>query len=265
MNKAGGFIALHRQIMNWEWYGDANTFCLFVHLLLAANYVDGRFKGKVIKRGQLVTSLPVLSTDTGLSIRQTRTALTHLVSTGEITDESTPNYRIITIVKYDDYQTPTDKTTDDRQTIDRQVDRRSTDDLTGDRQQYNNIINKQGNKETKEQGNNDRERGTAKRFTPPTRDEILAFCAEAGLEIDVDRFLDYYESNGWMVGRNRMKDFKAAIRNWARRDRQGEAAAAKPTKTVIAQQYQQRDYSSVNDHYRDELDREMEEFMRGCS
>ena len=86
MNKAGGFITLHRQILDWEWYKDVNTAFLFIHLLLSANFVDAMFKGKLIKRGQLVTSLSHLSTETGLSVQQTRTALSHLVSTGEITD-----------------------------------------------------------------------------------------------------------------------------------------------------------------------------------
>ena len=131
MNKAGGFITLHRQILDWEWYKDTNTAFLFFHLLLSANFVDTRFKGKLIKRGQIVTSLPSLSTETGLSIQQTRTALSHLVSTGEITDESTPNYRIITVVKYNDYQKATDKSTGDQQTINRQSERQPKGRRTG--------------------------------------------------------------------------------------------------------------------------------------
>ena len=258
MNKAGGFITLHRQILDWEWYKDVNTAFLFIHLLLSANFADTRFKGKLIKRGQIVTSLPSLSTETGLSIRQTRTALSHLVSTGEITDESTPNYRIITVVKYDDYQTPTDKTTDDRQTFDRQNDRRSTDNTAGERQHHNN--NNNNNKEINKQGNNEIE--TASRFTPPTKDELEIFCLENGLTIDVDYFLDHYAANGWMVGKTRMKDWRATVRNWARRDQKEAKAPVKPVKTVVAQQYEQRSYAGVDDRIQDELDREMEEYMR---
>ena len=155
MNKAAGFITIHRQILDWEWYKDTNTVCLFFHLLLNANFVDGRFEGKVIKRGQLVTSLPSLSAETGLSIQQVRTALSHLKSTGEITDEANRRYRVITISKYDDYQTPTDELTGKQQT----TNRLSTDNqqavnrqLTGCQQQYNN--NNNNNKVTKKQGNN---------------------------------------------------------------------------------------------------------------
>lgn len=54
------------------------------------------------------------------------------------------------------------------------------------------------------------------RFVKPTFEEISAYCAERGNRVDPERFLAYYESNGWKVGRNPMKDWKAAVRNWER-------------------------------------------------
>ena len=120
------FIKLYDQILNWEWYKNPNTFRLFVHLLLRANYCDLKFEGRDIKRGQLVTSLPTLANETGLSIREIRTAINHLKSTGELTDTSTSKYRIITIVKYDDYQS-SDRQNDRQATGKRQAnDRRAT-------------------------------------------------------------------------------------------------------------------------------------------
>lgn len=55
-----------------------------------------------------------------------------------------------------------------------------------------------------------------KRFTPPTLDEVQAYCSERHNNVDPQRFIDYYESNGWRVGRNAMKDWKAAVRSWER-------------------------------------------------
>lgn len=52
------------------------------------------------------------------------------------------------------------------------------------------------------------------KFTPPTVDEVRAYCTEKGFNIDPVRFVDYYKSNGWKVGRNPMKDWKAAVRTW---------------------------------------------------
>lgn len=57
-----------------------------------------------------------------------------------------------------------------------------------------------------------------KRFVKPTVDQIMAYCAERGNHIDSQRFYDYYEANGWKVGKNPMKDWKAAVRNWERRE-----------------------------------------------
>ena len=103
------FIKLYRQIMNWEWYHDINTFRLFVHLLLKANYEQGRWQGVLIQRGQHVTSRDKLAKETGLSVQQVRTSLTKLKSTNEITMTTTKTYTLITIVKYSDFQSSKEK------------------------------------------------------------------------------------------------------------------------------------------------------------
>ena len=54
----------------------------------------------------------------------------------------------------------------------------------------------------------------AARFTPPTLDDVQAYCFERGNNVDPQRFVDYYSSNGWKVGKNPMKDWKAAVRTW---------------------------------------------------
>ena len=58
-----------------------------------------------------------------------------------------------------------------------------------------------------------------KRFTPPTVDDVMAYCMERGNSVDPQRFVDYYSSNGWMVGKNKMKDWKAAVRTWEQREK----------------------------------------------
>jgi hypothetical protein len=52
------------------------------------------------------------------------------------------------------------------------------------------------------------------RFTPPSIDEVRAYCQERGNGVDAERFEDYYNANGWRVGKNAMKDWKAAVRTW---------------------------------------------------
>lgn len=55
-------------------------------------------------------------------------------------------------------------------------------------------------------------------FKRPSVEDIQAYCKESGYHISAERFVNYYDSNGWMVGRNKMKDWKAAVRGWATRD-----------------------------------------------
>lgn len=58
------------------------------------------------------------------------------------------------------------------------------------------------------------------RFVKPTIDEVKTYCHEGGYRVDAEKFVDYYEANGWRAGRNPMKDWKAAVRNWHRRENQ---------------------------------------------
>ena len=68
------------------------------------------------------------------------------------------------------------------------------------------------------------EKKTASRFSAPTVDEVRAYAQEKGYNVDAEHFVDYYTSNGWRVGRNPMKDWKATVRTWASRDRAQNAA-----------------------------------------
>lgn len=100
----GGFISLYRSILNWGWYKDTNTKSLFLHLLLTVNYIPGEWKGRKIEVGQRVTSLAILSSETGLSIKEIRTALKHLKETGEVASESNSQYTVITVKNFVDFQ-----------------------------------------------------------------------------------------------------------------------------------------------------------------
>ena len=65
-----------------------------------------------------------------------------------------------------------------------------------------------------------------KRFTAPTIEDVIAYCKERGNRVDPERFIDYYTSNGWKVGKNPMKDWKAAVRTWERSEpKQGRMSA----------------------------------------
>lgn len=126
-----GWIKLHRDLLEWEWYNDANTCRLFIHLLLKANHQDKHWQGLVIKRGQLVTSRGNLSNDAGLSEMQIRVSLNKLKVTREITIQTTSRFTIITICNYDTYQSSDD---DDNQPDNQPDNQRVTSEYPADNQ-----------------------------------------------------------------------------------------------------------------------------------
>jgi len=56
-------------------------------------------------------------------------------------------------------------------------------------------------------------------FSPPSIEEVKSYCSERKNGIDAERFIDFYASKGWLIGKSKMKDWKAAIRTWERRDK----------------------------------------------
>lgn len=125
MSQEESYITLSRKILNWEWYSDINTKTLFLHMLLKANWKDGRFCGEEIKRGSFVSSYAKLALETGLSVQNVRTAVSHLKSTGEITVSQHPKYSVFTINNYCKYQLTNMQTnikaTDNQQTTNSQL------------------------------------------------------------------------------------------------------------------------------------------------
>jgi len=112
------WIKLYRDIEKWGWYKRPSTCHLFIHLLLRANFESSNYKGFVIKRGQIVTGRKALSSQTGLSERQVRTALTHLESTNDVTIQRTNQFSIISMINYEKYQTSAGQESNERPTTD---------------------------------------------------------------------------------------------------------------------------------------------------
>jgi hypothetical protein len=74
---------------------------------------------------------------------------------------------------------------------------------------------------------------SAKRFVPPSVEEVSAYCRERGNGIDANRFVNHYTSNGWMVGRTKMKDWQAAVRTWEQREKAQPQAKAKSSNPFL--------------------------------
>ena len=88
----------------------------------------------------------------------------------------------------------------------------------------------------KDKEKENKKKDSPKRFVPPSFDEVQAYCTERGNGIDAQAFIDFYASKGWMVGKTKMHDWKAAVRTWESRNRK----QAKPT-------YADTDYGNPED------------------
>lgn len=181
-----GWIKIHRQILDWEWYSDNNSFRVFMHLILIANHKEKRYKGIELKAGSVITSRDILAHQTGLTVRQVRTALNKLKMTNELTIKTNSQGTVIEVVNYKKYQLQSSEMTNEGPASDQQV-----------------TSNKKDKKERSV-------------FMPPSFTEILEYCAQNSIQVDANKFINFYESKGWMVGKNKMKDWKAAIRNWSK-------------------------------------------------
>jgi len=99
-----GWVKLHRQFIEWEWYDKSETVHLFLHCLLKANHKDKMYRGTLVKAGTFLTSRDLLSKELGLSVRQIRTSLGRLKKTNELAINSSTKGTVIEVVKYSYYQ-----------------------------------------------------------------------------------------------------------------------------------------------------------------
>jgi len=184
-----GWIKIHRKFLDWQWFNKSEAVHLFMYLVLKANHKDGQWQGIDIKKGQFVTSFGKISADTGISLQTIRTLLKKFEKTNEINIQTTNKFSIVTICKYECYQQENEPTntllTNEQQTTNKQL-----------------TTNKNDKNE--------------KKFIIPTFNDVLEYCMQNNLDVDGVKFINFYESKGWMVGKNKMKDWKAAIRTWVK-------------------------------------------------
>jgi len=203
-----GWIKLHRQLLEWEWYDDTNTKCLFLHCLLRANHNDTEWRGHQIKRGQFLTSIDTLTRETGLSVSQVRTSLKKLKSTNELTSKSQARSTVITVVRYNSHQ-GSDKQDDKMMTLKSQDD---DIEIATDK----NLRTK----ELKNDKNKDIVAKAPKRFTPPTDIEtVIYFESKGSTNLEAEKFWHFYNSKDWRVGKNKMKRWQSAASGWITRNK----------------------------------------------
>lgn len=99
-----GWIKIHRKILKWGWYDDADTFRVFMHLLLTANHEEKEWHGMKVKIGQTVIGRKKLAKELKITEQRVRTSLLRLKSTNEITIKPTTQFSLVEINKWKSYQ-----------------------------------------------------------------------------------------------------------------------------------------------------------------
>ena len=204
-----GYIKLYRSILdNPTTMKDAEHLAIWIYLLLnaARKEKDVMFKGKriTLKPGQLTTGRKIIAKSLHVSELKVQRILTCYESAHQIEQQTSNKCRLITIVKWQDYQII------EQQNV-QQLNNNctTTEQQLNTKQEYKNNKNIRSNKEIKEKYV----------FKKPSLEELQKYIDSESLSnTDANQFFDYYESNGWKVGKSSMKDWKAAARNWNRRN-----------------------------------------------
>lgn len=194
-----GYIKLQRKLFESAfWLNEPFTMGqAWVDLIAMANYADNDhfYKGTFqrVKRGQIATSKKMLAERWRWSEGKVRRYLSNLERAQMVHIHSTTNGTLITIEKYAFYQDSrrTNGQTDGEQTASK---RRADGEQTATKKEIN-----------KNKGNG---------IYIPTRGEIAAYIADAGLSVDPDAVFDYYESIGWEINGKPIKDWRAVCRRW---------------------------------------------------
>jgi len=203
---AEGWIKLHRKIRDNPLFKENRKFSKFeawIDLLLAANHADNEvvfgYEKIQVKRGQLITSEVQLADRWKWNRLSVRRFLTYLMREQMVSKIATSKYTILTIENYDFYQSgyTAEATSNEHQT---NIKR------TSNEHQSNTNKNDKNDKNDKNKKNNI--------FIPPTLEEVRAYCLERGNGVDPEKWYAFYEAKGWMIGKNKMKDWRAAVRTW---------------------------------------------------
>lgn len=203
-----GYIKLDRRILSWQWFKNINVAHLWIYILERANYEDQLWNGITVSRGSFITSINKLSEDTGLSVSEVRTCINKLISTNEITKKSTKEFTIISVVKYDEYQS-----NESSYDTDNDKGLQHTASTTNKK-----IYIKENNKEE---------------YVKPSLKDISDYICLKKYDVNPNYFYQYCEDNEWKTkSGNTITDWKGYIDLWSRKK-----IEAKPSNDIKTDNY----------------------------
>ena len=233
-----GFMKLWRKLKDSKCYSRGGVHrALLLTLFTEANWKEGCFRGEVIRPGQFATSVLGLSQELGFPRTTVQRALADLATDGVVTVENMGNrWTRITLINWGAYQ-PTMKEFGQPMGNQRATDGQPTGII---KEYKNNLITPDipNGISAPSGGTPTARRKTSNTiFKPPTLEEVEAYCRERGNAVDARKWWDFYQSKGWVVGRAKMRDWKAAVRTWEQEGRKATPTSA-PQRMSKAEEFQ---------------------------
>ena len=217
-----GWIKLHRDILNWEWYTDDVTKSIYLHLLLTVNYEPRKWRGVDLEAGERPFSIVGLAEETRHTVRQTRTALERLKTTCQVTIKTTHRFSIVKVHNYGLFE----GLSDDERHAERHAERQTNDTLTTRQTTYQTTqykeykeIKKERNKEENRINNSNSKAAFGRnRNVYLTTEEFEDLAEEFGYEAAMEKI---ETESAWKVKRGAEidNDF-ALIRKWLLGDKE---------------------------------------------
>ena len=203
-----GFVKIYRSLLKWEWYDDINTKVVFLHLLLTVSIEDSKWHGITVKRGSRVASYAVLANETKLTVKQIRTAISHLETTGEVARYKHAKFTVFSINNYDKYQL-------------RASNGQGEGKVTASNgQQYKkDKEDKEDNLSFYASESKENVSTFQQNAVPPNIEDVQRYAEANGIRTDLQRCFAYYEKNGWKSKNGQpITDWMRTLRYWAEQD-----------------------------------------------
>jgi hypothetical protein len=225
-------IPICRSILDHWVYKDAEYLKVWLTMLSRARYSQG---SKVVtyekslctlNYGQFIFGRKAWSKKTGVSEQRLRGLIKKLITDNMLVVSSQTNhftiYEIVNYAKFNQQQNQP------QQGIENINNQQLTTSQPAVNQQQ--TTNEECIKKEKKDKKVLKDMYGVTQFKPPTIEEVKAYCLERNNSVDADKWHDFYSSKGWMVGKNKMKDWQAAVRTWEHKDKQGGQAQYGKTK-----------------------------------
>jgi len=228
-----GWIKLHRGIKKHWIFSDPEKLKAWITIILEVNFEPKKVNiGNHLifcDRGESVYSLSTWSNLFGWNRSKTRRFLKLLESDSMIVLKSTHETTHLTVCNYESYQS-------ERNADETQTKRKRNASET----QVNTTKESKESKESKE----DNRANKSLRFTPPLIEEVQSYCKERENDVDPERWFDFYSAKNWMIGKNKMKDWKAAVRTWEKSKSNGRNnSKISGKRKQLEEDYSKKDYS----------------------